>query len=153
MPSHRIPTRLLPRLAAGPSDRGGGGGGVIGWSNQGPTGCDIHGVGPLSYAVAVTRPSSTAICQQGRDAAAVRQSQGGLMGLDYPDAATAPPGPVTAVSGRPPAWTRSSVVGGGAVGPLTPPSTEPKPRTLRSHVPGYTRFLHQLNSDDEYMYN
>lgn len=62
MPSRRIPARLLPQLSAS-ADKG-----------RGKTGYDIR-VSPLSYVAAITYTTSPAICQQGRDAAVVKQSQ------------------------------------------------------------------------------
>lgn len=47
MPFHRIPARLLPQLSGSPDK-------IVGWANQGPNGYDLHGVGPLSYVVAIT---------------------------------------------------------------------------------------------------
>lgn len=38
-------------------------------------GYDIHGGGPLSYVIGITHTTSSAICQQGCNAAGVKQSQ------------------------------------------------------------------------------
>lgn len=43
--------------------------------DQGARGCDIHGGDPLSYVIHITQTTSSAICQQGCNAAGVKQSQ------------------------------------------------------------------------------
>lgn len=43
--------------------------------DQGTRGHDIHGGGPLSYVIHITHTTSSAICQQGCNAAGVKQSR------------------------------------------------------------------------------
>ena len=43
--------------------------------DQGARGYDIHGGGPLSYVIHITHTTSSAICQQGCNAAGVKQSR------------------------------------------------------------------------------